>query len=227
MTRIRVTGLKKDYGKITIGPLDFEVQDGNIVAIIGPNGAGKTTLVMMIAGIRKPTAGEIVVNDKNEYVVAYLPEVEGVSATMTIRDYALIISEIYKVSADALMDSMTREVGLPPKKKFGEMSKGQQRKALLAAITSLPAEVVILDEPFSGLDVISRYEWKQKLKKLAGSDRLFIITSHEMYDVEEIADFIVFVNRGRVIFAGTVEEAKKKTGCDTLECAFMTLKDIA
>lgn len=225
MKSIEVANLVKKYGKLALGPYNFSVENHDVIAIIGPNGAGKTTLITMIAGIRRPNGGSIKVNEKENYTVAYLPEVEGAPDTMTISDYAEILASIYNVTKSRIEKSMVDEVGLSPKKKFGEMSKGQKRKCLIAAITSLPADAILLDEPFSGLDVVSRYNWKQRLKSIAKKQGLVIMTSHEMYDVEEVADWIVFINKGKVLFTGTVSEVKEKTGCSTLECAFMHLKD--
>ena len=213
---IRVSGLHKSYGRTkALDGLDFEIPSGQLTGFLGPNGAGKTTTFRSILGLTRPNSGEIEILGRT--VPRQLPEIVK-EVGVIVEEPGLIKSlsgrDNLAVAADTLgfghgrIPEMLEFVGLDTDahRKTGEYSKGmRQRLALAAALLGDP-QLLILDEPLDGLDPAGQHAFRSRLKDLAADGRTVVVSSHDLADVEALADFVVVVDRGRLVSQGPLED---------------------
>ncbi|SFC35298.1 ABC transporter ATP-binding protein [Ruminococcus albus] len=235
---LEVKGLSKQYkkGVYASEKVTFDVHKGEIFALIGPNGAGKTTTIRMISTLLQATEGDAVVNghsiltepDKVRKSITYLPDEAGAYKTMKGIDYLRFMAELYadnKQQADSYVERGREicELGDRLNDKIQSYSRGMQRKLLLArAIMSKPA-LAILDEPTSGLDIINALEIRRMIKKLAGEGMSFLLSSHNMLEIEYVSDRVGIIAKGHLLETGTPEELIAKYQAENLEDVFETV----
>ena len=232
---LEVKGLSKQYKKGVYASqgVTFNVRKGEIFALIGPNGAGKTTTIRMISTLLKATEGDAVVDghsiltepDKVRQSITYLPDEAGAYKTMTGTGYLEFMAGIYASDPKQIKEFVTRaseisELGDRLKDKIGTYSRGMARKLLLArAIMSRPS-LAILDEPTSGLDIINALEIRRMIKKLAAQGMSFLLSSHNMLEIEYVSDRVGIIAKGHLLETGTPAELKEKYQKQNLEEVF-------
>lgn len=212
---IRVRGLHKRYGPThALQGLDFEVPKGQLTGFLGPNGAGKTTTFRAILGLTKPNAGEIEILGLP--VPSKLPEIVK-KVGVIVEEPGLIKSLNGRVNlavaADTLgfghhrIGELLDFVGLTSDahRKVGEYSKGMRQRLALAAAMLGDPELLILDEPLDGLDPAGQHAFRARLKDLAAQGRSVVVSSHDLGDVEALADYVIVIDEGHLVTEGALE----------------------
>ncbi len=202
--------ITKIYGQQrAVDDLSFSVKKGEIVGLLGPNGAGKTTTMKMITGYLRPSSGVILVDDEDVALsgksirqkIGYLPENNPLYHHMYVREFLGFVAKVHKLKnvQEAVKDRI-RQTGLEAEqhKKIGELSKGYKQRVGLAQAIMHDPEVLILDEPISGLDPNQLIEIRQLIKQLA-IDKTIIFSSHILQEVEFICDRIIILDKGRCV----------------------------
>ena len=215
-TAIRVDGLVKSYGRIeALRGLDFEMPAGQVTGFLGPNGAGKTTTFRALLGLTRPNGGDIEV--LGHQVPDQLPELTKKVGAI-VEEPGLIKSlsgrANLEVAADTLgfghlrIDELLEFVGLvaDSRRAVSGYSKGmRQRLALAAALLGDP-RLLILDEPLDGLDPAGQHAFRARLRDLAAEGRTVLVSSHDLSDVEQLADYVVVIDQGRLVAQGPLEQ---------------------
>jgi len=220
---LRVEEVCKSYaGRRVVDRVSFSVRAGRIVGLVGPNGAGKTTLIRIIMGILAPDSGRVAVLGAGSAAeirqrVGYLPEERGLYQKQSVRDVLRYLGRLKGVprrTCDERVHAWLERLGLPDvaEKKVGELSKGMQQKAQLVAALLHEPDLLLLDEPFSGLDPVSRQQLRSLLQELAGAGRTILLSSHEMAEVELLCPVVVMIHLGRMVLSGYVDAIKEDFG---------------
>lgn len=209
---IEVRGLTKRIGKATIlQPMDLVVPQGAMVALVGHNGAGKTTLIKLLLNILRPTAGEarvlgVPVNELRGDAftrIGYVSETQAMPEWMTIAQMIDHLRPMYPQWED---EGLLENLQLPPERKIGHLSRGMRMKAALASVLAFRPKLLLMDEPFSGLDMAVRAELVQTLlDRAAAMDMTAVISSHDLEEVETFASHVVFLRAGELLFAEPME----------------------
>ncbi len=221
MPILELQNLKKYYAtQKAVDDISFSIEKGSIFGLLGPNGAGKTTLLRMITGIFYPDEGNIIFDGKtfdpaNDIIkIGYMPEERGLYKKMKIGEQALYLAQLKGLTkADALEKIkfwFTRlEMESWWNKKIEDLSKGMSQKLQFVITVLHEPKLIILDEPFSGLDPVNANLIKDEIYGLAQRGCTVIFSTHRMEQVEEICDHIVLVNMGKKILDGTVQQVKQ------------------
>lgn len=234
MNALSVAGLVKRYREIeAVKGVAFQVSQGEIFALVGPNGAGKSTTLKMVASILKPTSGSIelfgvdVLNQSHRAreILSYLPEEAGAYKNLTGHDYLRFMAEVFFEDSAAQRSAAGYAAELTGLKdrlrdKAKTYSKGMTRKLLLARVLMTRPKLAILDEPTSGLDIINAFEIRRMLKSLAAEGMAVLLSSHNMLEIEFLADRVSIIDKGLLLDSGTVSEIKERHGANNLEEAF-------
>ncbi len=202
-----------------VDQVSFSVPRGCIYGMLGPNGAGKTTTIRMITGITHPDSGEIFLNGQKVNAtipegIGYMPEERGLYKKMKVWDHLMYLAQLKGLSETSAREELKMWIErLDMKswytKKVEELSKGMTQKAQFIASVIHKPELLILDEPFSGLDPISTNMIKDEITKLSESGTTIIFSTHRMEQVEEICERMVLINKGKNVLEGNVEEIRK------------------
>ena len=207
---IEVRGLVKSYGEQkAVNEVSFSVGKGEIVGFLGPNGAGKSTTMKMITGYLKPDQGDIhvcgiSVKDRPLEIkkkIGYLPEANPLYYDMYIREYLNFIAGVHVVSDPAKkIEEVIDLTGLRPEsgKKIGQLSKGYKQRVGLAAALIHDPEVLVLDEPTTGLDPNQIIEIREVIRKL-GKDKTVLFSSHILQEVEALCERVIIINKGQLV----------------------------
>jgi ABC-2 type transport system ATP-binding protein len=213
--------LKKYFAtQKAVDDISFSIERGSIFGLLGPNGAGKTTLIRMITGIFYPDEGQIILDGKkfdpaNDTLhLGYMPEERGLYKKMKIGEQSLYLAQLKGLSR---MDAMRKikewfikfEMESWWNKKVEDLSKGMSQKLQFVTTVLHEPKLVILDEPFSGLDPVNSNLIKDEIFNLAKKGSTIIFSTHRMEQVEEICDHIILVNKGKKILDGTVKKVKQ------------------
>lgn len=223
LNAISVQRVSKSYGDfVAVKDLSLEVKRGSIFGLLGPNGAGKSTTIRMIVNITMPDAGEIhlfgePMSAKLQERVGYLPEDRGLYKKMKVGDQLLFFAELKGMSRRAAaqkIDEWLARIEMTPwkQKKWEELSKGMQQKMLFVSTILHGPELVILDEPFSGLDPVSAGLLKEIVQELRRENKTIIFSTHLMQQAEELCDEICLINHGQKILGGTLAAIKRDFG---------------
>ena len=220
---IVVNHLTKRYGpQKAVDNVSFRVKAGEVLGFLGPNGAGKTTTMKAISCYIKPELGDILVGgysihehpEKIKKNIGYLPENNPLYQDMNIIDFLEFIAKIHRIPKylipDRILD-MVRTCGLEGEKHklIGELSKGYQQRVGLAQALIHDPEILILDEPTTGLDPNQIVEIRELIKRI-GKEKTVILSSHILAEVEATCDRILIINNGRIVVDGTAEELRKQ-----------------
>lgn len=220
-TMLAVEGLGKSFkDKQIISNISFEVKKGEIMALLGPNGAGKSTTIRNIMGIMYPDAGAITFhNSKNKEIprnkIGYLPEERGLYKNVNVMDILLYLAELKDYPQNRAKEralEYLKKFGLEGKDKVSveELSKGMGQKVQFIASILHEPELLILDEPFTGLDPVSQELFKEEIRSLAEKGTAILLSSHQMNLVEEMADRLFLIHRGTKVIYGTLGDVKKE-----------------
>src|SRR5687768_815587 len=216
MSLLQVQNLKKYFAtQKAVDDISFNIDKGNIFGLLGPNGAGKTTLIRMITGIFYPDEGQIIFDGKkfdpiNDVAyIGYMPEERGLYKKMKIGEQTMYLAQLKGLSRNDALKKIKEwfirfEMETWWNKKVEDLSKGMSQKLQFVTTVLHEPKMVILDEPFSGLDPVNTNIIKDEIFNLARSGATIIFSTHRMEQVEEICDHIVLLNKGQKILDGTV-----------------------
>ncbi len=218
---IEVSGVNKRFGDLeAAGDISFEVGAGEMFGVIGPNGAGKTTVIRMLMEIITPDSGEIRImgeplRESTKNRIGYLPEERGLYKKLTVADTLIYLASLKGVSGPAARDRAARlldRMGMLPhqNKKIEELSKGMAQLIQFTAALVHDPQLVILDEPFYGLDPVNTRLVKDVLRELREQGKAVILSTHMMNEVEELCDRIIMINKGRAVLYGGLAEIKAR-----------------
>jgi ABC-2 type transport system ATP-binding protein len=218
---VAVSRITKSFNATrAVDELSFKVHGGEIFAMLGPNGAGKTTTIRMALDIIKPDSGAINVlggplTQATKERIGYLPEERGLYRSITVLDCLTYLgslkgmdSKVAKKRASELLERM--ELGPNKQQKVSELSRGMQQKAQFAATILHDPDLVIIDEPFSGLDPVNTRLIKDMIYELKARNKTVIMSTHMMHQVEEMADRLLMMYKGRRVLYGPVNQVREQ-----------------
>ncbi|NNM32230.1 MAG: ABC transporter ATP-binding protein [Gemmatimonadetes bacterium] len=223
---VRVRGLVKSFGQLRVlDDVSLDFQDGRVSALIGPNGAGKTTLIKSILGLVRPNEGTVLVNqtatDRRgvyRFDLGYMPQLPHFPSHMTGAALASMLDDLRSFEGEPdeeLLDAFDLREDFH--KPFKSLSGGTRQQVNAALAFRYPAKVLILDEPTAGLDPVAALALKEKIQRGRDRGRTVIVTSHNLGDLQSLADDIVFLLEGRVRFEGSMDALLDTTGRLRLE----------
>ncbi len=228
---LSLRSLSKNYENvIALNKVDLEIPKGIIFGLLGPNGAGKTSMIRIITRITMPDSGEIKYlfnkssSDEMEQI-GYLPEERGLYPDMKIREQLMFFAQIKGLSSKEANKSInqwfdTFNIQDWANRKAQELSKGMQQLVQFISCMIHDPEIIILDEPFSGLDPINSNRIKQEIYKLKERGKSIIFSTHRMEQVEEMCDEIALINKGNIILKGKLQDIKHRFKKDIFELKF-------
>lgn len=221
---LEINNLRKTFNNekiIALDNLSLNIPIGTSFGLLGRNGAGKTTIIRILLQIYGKDSGEILYDGrdifKEKIRIGYLPEERGIYLKITVKEQLKYFGKLKGLSgkqAEINAKKWLERLGISEyyNRKVEELSKGNKQKVqLITALIDNP-EIIILDEPFSGLDPVNIELFKSVFKELLGQKKTIIFSSHRIDDVEEFCDNVVLLNRGKIVDCGTVEEIKNKFG---------------
>ena len=234
---IEIRQLEKSFGAVkAVKDVTFNAPDGSVTGLLGPNGAGKTTSLRMLSGLMRPDSGGIMVDGVDvvadpigaQVHMGLLPDSRGLYPRLTPREHIHYFGELRGMSAASLKARAGQLIDLLGLSDIADrrvegFSQGERTKVALArAIVHNPRNV-ILDEPTNGLDVMSTRAMRELIRKLREEGCCVVFSSHIMQEVSALCDRIVVIAHGRVVAEGSPDELRRRTGCDSLEDAFVAL----
>lgn len=227
---LTIDGVTKQFGSFTaIHDLSFSVTPGRIFGFLGTNGSGKTTTMRMILDIIRPTQGEITWDGRPNTEIprrdfGYLPEERGLYPKMQVEDQLLFLAQLYGAESSrvkAELDSWFEQLDIEENRnrEVDQLSKGNQQKIqFLAAILHDP-EILILDEPFSGLDPVNAEQMRDAFLTMRDRGKTIIFSTHQLDDAQDLSDDVVIIHRGRLVASGDVLSVRQSTGQHVLRFA--------
>jgi ABC-2 type transport system ATP-binding protein len=236
MTVLSVAGIRKLYNHlVAVEEVSFEVSAGEIVGLLGPNGAGKTTTINMILGVLAPTAGTIRIGTydlvthrcdalaRTNFAAVYAPVPGNLTVAQNLRFFGLLYGV---ANLRARMDALMTQFDLERFRnvKCGVLSSGEQTRVSLAKAMLNRPTLLLLDEPTASLDPASAREIRTWIRDFAAGDRGGVLwTSHNMFEVEEVCDRVLFLSHGRILLEGNPKTLPSEHGKETLEELFITV----
>ena len=236
MRAIQATGLVKRYKELTaVDGLDLEIQQGELFSLLGVNGAGKTTTIKMLTCLTKATAGDAVVGgysvtkepEQVKRLIGVSPQETAVAPNLSVKENLELICGIHGFSKEkrgAKIRELSAQFDLESvlQRKAGKLSGGWQRRVSIAMALISEPQILFLDEPTLGLDVIARHQLWDTIRALKGKMTI-ILTTHYMEEAEKLSDRIGIMRNGKLLVSGTAEELKQKTGTRDFESAFVLI----
>ncbi|CUT01731.1 ABC transporter ATP-binding protein [Candidatus Kryptobacter tengchongensis] len=228
---LKVENLRKTFSDVVaVDGVSFEVNRGEIFGLLGPNGAGKTTTIRMILDIIKPDYGVIKfdgkeINDEIKSKIGYLPEERGLYRKTKVFETILYFAQLKGIEKKTALERARywlKRFGLIDRvnSKIEELSKGNQQKIQIIISILHDPELVILDEPFAGLDPVNQELLKEVLLELRDKGKAIIFSTHQMDQVEKLCDSICLINKGKPVLSGSLTEVKSKFGKNTIHIEF-------
>ena len=236
MQAIKSTLLVKRYKNLTaVNGLNLEIRQGELFSLLGVNGAGKTTVIKMLSCLTKPTAGDATVGgcsitqepERVKRLIGVSPQETAVAPNLSVKENLELICGIHGFSKEkttARIGELARQFDLDSvlQRKAGRLSGGWQRRVSIAMALISEPQILFLDEPTLGLDVIARHDLWDAIRALKGRITI-ILTTHYMEESEALSDRIGIMKEGRLLAVGTAEELKKQAGTDNFETAFVSI----
>lgn len=227
--KLEVKNLRKSFGENEIlHGISFSVENGKALGLLGRNGAGKTTTIRIIMDVFKANSGEVLLDGKpfvpKENQIGYLPEERGMYPKKKVVEQMVYFAGLRGMGAAAAKRSALKwlerlEISEYADRKLETLSKGNQQKVQLAQTLVCDPEIVILDEPFSGLDPVNSQILKDVVTELIADNKIVIFSSHQMSYVEEFCEDIAIINHGDIVLDGNIKAIKKEFGKDRLVIA--------
>lgn len=214
---IEFINVNKSYGSVK--PLDdfnLKIEEGKIIGLLAPNGSGKSTMLKMIAGLNNPDSGKVLVLGKEIGVetkkdIAYLPEIDYLPANMKISECAAFISSFYEDFDDSKYNDLLKFLELKEDMIIGKVSKGMRAKIKLLMTFSRNAKIILLDEPLSGIDILTRDKIIETiLRDYRAGEQTIILSTHEIMETENLIEDVIFLQDGKVKLMDNVEDLKFK-----------------
>jgi ABC-2 type transport system ATP-binding protein len=230
MTTVEVNHLYKSYADVTaVNDLSFSVDPGEILGLIGPNGAGKSTTIKIILDFMKPDSGKVTVfgqqmNEALKDQIGYLPEERGLYKRLTAIDLILYLASLKgmdKAAAEKKANVLLEQIGMLEnrRKKNKEMSKGMGQLIQFIVTVIHDPELIILDEPFSGLDPIRTEAVQSIISNLRDEGKAIILSTHQMNKVEELCDRVLMINKGNTVLYGNLMETRARFRTNSVRVA--------
>ncbi len=224
--KLKVKGIKKSFGdKEILHGISFEVESGRALGLLGRNGAGKTTTIRVLMDVFRPNGGEILADGKpfvpKEHKIGYLPEERGLYPQKKVLDQMVYLANLRGMGTKEAKESgkwwLDRlEIGEYADRKLETLSKGNQQKVQLAQTLICNPDIIILDEPFSGLDPVNSQILKDVVREQIAQGKLVIFSSHQMGYVEEFCEDIAIINHGNIVLEGGLKKIKHEMGMNRL-----------
>lgn len=220
--------VKKTYGEVVaVDNLSFHVERGEIFGMLGPNGAGKTTTIRMALDIIKPTAGQIEIlsgpmTEAKKSQIGYLPEERGLYEDMGLQETLVYLGQLKGLASPKAKERTKKylqkvELWDSRDKKVKELSRGMRQKAQFAAAVMHEPELIIIDEPFSGLDPVNTRLIKDLIIQLSADGAAVIMSTHMMHQVEELCSRILLINQGREVLYGPLADIRDRFAGNSIE----------
>ena len=236
MEAIQTSRLVKRYKTITaVDNLDLEIRRGELFSLLGVNGAGKTTAIKILSGLTRPTAGDALVGgysivkepERVKALIGVSPQETAVAPNLSVAENLELICGIHGFSREktaAKVRELTREFDLDSvlRRKAGKLSGGWQRRVSIAMALISEPQILFLDEPTLGLDVLARHDLWNAIRSLKGRVTV-ILTTHYLEEAEALSDRIGIMKDGRLLAVGTARELKEKAGAADFEAAFVAI----
>ena len=220
---VELTRVRKSYGGfVAVDDLTFAISPGQIFGLLGPNGAGKTSTIRMMIGITAPDSGNIDIfgaplTRRTLHRVGYLPEERGLYRRMTVRDNLIFLGRLAGLSTASANDrirawSERLETSDWLGRRVEELSKGMQQKIQFIAALLHDPDLIVMDEPFAGLDPVNSMQLRDVLTGLRGEGKTILFSTHRMDQVEKLCDAICLIDRGKSVLQGSLKEIKSGYG---------------
>ena len=236
MQAIETKSLVKRYGKITaVDGLDLEIREGELFSLLGVNGAGKTTTIKMLTCLTRPGGGDALVGgysvtkepERVKALIGVSPQETAVAPNLTVKENLELICGIHGFSREKTKEKIRELSGQfnldsVMGRKAGKLSGGWQRRVSIAMALISEPQILFLDEPTLGLDVLARHELWDAIRNLKGRATI-ILTTHYMEEAQALSDRIGIMQSGRLMAVGTVEELNRRAGTDDFEAAFVSI----
>ena len=212
---IDVINISKKYGKIhALKDVSFQIKEGKIIGIFGINGVGKSTILKSIAGVIRPDKGKILIDgeeiNSNLYnKIAFVPDVDTYFPHLTIKESFSFMNEFYKNWDNEKAYSMLKIFNLTDDKIISNLSKGNRARVKIILGFAQNAKYILLDEPFSGIDNFKIEEFIQAMIQYISPQQSVIITTHEIYEIEEIVEEVIIIHEGEIAFNFNVKEVRQ------------------
>lgn len=228
MSSVEVSGVSKSYNdRQVVKNISFEIEPGEVFGLIGPNGAGKTTVIRMLLDIIKPDSGELRIldsrpSDRIKDRVGYLPEERGLYRRLTVMDTIMYLCALKKKHDEKRAIDLLGKMGLlsHKDKKISELSKGMQQKIQIITAIIHDPDLLIIDEPFSGLDPVNTKIVQDLILELKNEGKTILISTHMMDKVERMCDRIFMIHEGTGVLYGSVAGIKSRYGKNTVILEF-------
>lgn len=224
--KLEVKDLRKSFSENEVlHGISFSVESGKALGLLGRNGAGKTTTIRILMDVFKANSGEVLIDGKKfnprDYKIGYLPEERGLYPKKKVTEQIVYLAQLRGADAKRAKESTKiwlEKLGIEEyaNRTLESLSKGNQQKVQLAQTLVCDPEIVILDEPFSGLDPVNSQILKDTVRELINEDKLVIFSSHQMSYVEEFCEEIAIINKGEIVLSGNLKEIKKEFGNNRL-----------
>lgn len=234
---IVVKNLRKSFGEVkAVNDVSFEARDGQITGLLGPNGAGKTTTLRMLYSLLPPDAGEIRIDGLDpskdameiKRTLGVVPDSRGLYTRLTARENIVYYGELHGMGRPAIRERIEELVTTLDMEDFIDrrtegFSQGQRVKVAIARAMVHRPQTVLMDEPSNGLDVMSTRALRHYIRSLRAGGHSVVLSTHIMQEVAALCDRIVIIAKGEVAADGSAEELLERSGCDSLEDAFVKL----
>jgi len=234
---IVVKNLRKSFGEVNaVNGVSFEARDGEITGLLGPNGAGKTTTLRMLYSLLPPDEGEIRIDGLDpardameiKRTLGVVPDNRGLYSRLTARENIRYFGELHGMSRGAIEErienmTVTLDMGDFIDRRTEGFSQGQRVKVAIARAMVHEPQTVLMDEPSNGLDVMSTRALRDYIRQLRADKHSVVLSTHIMQEVAALCDHIVIIAKGEVAANGTADELLERSGCNSLEDAFVKL----
>ena len=210
--------LCKRYGNVqALDNVSFVVEPGRVVGLLGPNGSGKTTLIKLANGLLTPTGGELLINGQKpgkttRAQVSYLPDRPCLPEWMSAEKLLNMFADFYADFQRDKAQEMLEKLGIDPKQKIKQMSKGTREKVQLILVMSRKAELYLLDEPIGGVDPATRDYILETIIRNFNPTASVVISTHLIADVEQVLDDVIFINHGQIVLRSSVDDIREQQG---------------
>ncbi len=214
--KIEMIQLGKKYGSFpALQNVNLTLGQGRIIGLLGPNGSGKTTLIKLLNGLIQPSTGQILLDGQkpgpeSKAKISYLPDKSYLNAQMTVEQLVDLFADFYTDFNVAKVNNLLQDLNIPVQKKLKTLSKGTQEKVQLALVMSREAEVYCLDEPIGGVDPVARDYILQTIISQYNRNALVLISTHLIYDVENVLDDVIMIKNGSIFLYGSVENIRER-----------------
>ena len=210
--------LCKRYGNVqALDNVSFVVEPGRVVGLLGPNGSGKTTLIKLANGLLTPTGGELLINGQKpgkatRAQVSYLPDRPCLPEWMSAEKLLNMFADFYADFQRDKAQEMLEKLGIDPKQKIKQMSKGTREKVQLILVMGGKAELYLLDEPIGGVDPATRDYILETIIRNYNPSASVVISTHLIADVEQVLDDVIFINHGQIVLRSSVDDIREQQG---------------